>query len=377
MSQLKGENELNKNNILAIIAIAMVMIAPIVSAEEIEIRGTIATDDITYDYTNFAGFWYDIDLNESSENLIINVTGRDVDIVYQCEPKIVAYENPELGNYTIIGWMAEKYVCYDGKSDELVRLLIEWDDNDDKILQVNELLEMPEGYTLVPKEIDLDGGKVYLTLYKDGIILDSGVIPDNTIYKYYDDNDVLTCSVKISQIFRGTDVNMVIVEYLYLQSENILDIDTGDNFGVMEVTSTANGITLKNDDSVELSEDDEIEIMENLYFKVADSPTLRYYLAKMVSLECEECEVCEACPESEPCPEMTPCPECPEVPEMNATMNETELVVKELVDPPAVPEPKTSTGRWGNIVLAICGLGVIGYLVWNQGRKGGKAITAD
>ncbi len=84
--------------------------------------------------------------------------------------------------------------------------------------------------------------------------------------------------------------------------------------------------------------------------------------------------MCEACPEPEPCPEIEPCPECPEV---NVTMNETGMVVKEIDTPLPVEEPvKTSSLPWGNIILASIGLIVILYLVLNQ-KGDGKAITAD
>ena len=346
-----------KQYILAIIIVAL-MLAP-ASAErisqDVEIRGSVATGDIVYGYSDFAGFWYDIDTNQSSETLTIDVTGRTADITYLCEPITQAYENPVLGNYTIIGWQAEKYVVYDGKCDKLVKLLIEWDENDDKTVGVGELLELPENYTLAVREIDLDGGKCYITLYKDGVSLDSEVVADGATYKYFDDEDVLVCSVKVAQVFRGTESNLVIVEYLYLQSEDILDLDVGDNFGALEVTSTSGKIKLENDDPVELDQDSEIELTDNLYFKVADSGILRYYLAKEVRLVCPESEdiyVVEYINVSEPCPEVTP-----------EIITVTEYVN---VSTPAEPaEPKAILPGM-EAIFAIAGLLGIAYLILRQ-----------
>jgi len=346
-----------KQYILAIILIALLMIAPTGAErinQDIEIRGSVATGSVMYDYSNFAGFWYNIDTNQSSETLTVNVTGRNADIIYQCDPVVKAYKNPDLGKYTLIGWMADKYVCYDNKSDKLVKLLIEWDNNNDRTLEVGESLEMPDNYTLIIKEIDLDGGKCYITLYKNGIGIDSEIVADNTTYKYLDDNDVLVCSIKVSEVFRGTDSNVVTVEYLYLQSEDILDIDVGDSIGCLEVTSTSGGITLKNDDRIELDQDAEVDIADGLYFKVADSSGLRYYLARNVIIECPESEtiyITEYINVTEPCPVAEP-----EIIEVVRYVN---------VTIPAPAEPvNESPGMEG--ILALCGLTGIAYLIIKQ-----------
>jgi hypothetical protein len=95
--------------------------------------------------------------------------------------------------------------------------------------------------------------------------------------------------------------------------------------------------------------------MNGLYFKVADSSTLRYYLAKQVVLECEECpEVVEVAP----CPEPTPCEPCPTVtPEI--------ITVTEYVNVTVPEEPvNESPGMEG--IFAIAGLLTIAYLVLRQ-----------
>lgn len=341
---------------------ALVM-APVTSAEritqDVEIRGEIMTGVglAQYDYQNAAMFWYDLKKGLTSETMNVTVTGTrtvaEGDLVYTCTPQTVNYKNAVLGTYTIVGFMSEKYIAYDGKTGKLVKLLIEWGGKKDKTLAIGDSLEMPEGYTLVAREIDLDGGKCLLSLYKDGVELDTEIVGDGVTYEYEDDDDVLVCSVKIDSVFRGTDSNMVVVKYLFLRSENIMSVKTGDNFGIMEVTSTSGGITLKNDDAVTLDKDDDVAIMGNLYFKVADSATLRYYLAKTVSLECEECP---AVVESTPCPEQEPCEPCPTV--------TPEIIVKYVnVTTPA--EPVNEAPGFGAI-LPLMGLLIVAYFVVRQ-----------
>lgn len=353
---------------IAILLIATMMLAlPMVSAEriteEVEIRGSVATGTFTYNYTSFAGFWYDLDKDLTSETLNVTVVGRDATIVYQCDPKLQAYKNPALNNYTILGLFAEKYVCYDeedvklAKTDKLVKLLVKEDGSDDHNIAMGELVIMPENFAVAVIQIDLNGDKCVIVFYKDGIALDTEVCTAGDTYIYTDDEDVMIFSCVVDQVFRGTDTNMCTLNYMWLISDNVLEIGTSDSFGEMEVTSTSNGIIMKSDDTINLGQDDEVDIMDGLYFKVADSSTLRYYLAKMVVLECEECPTCPelnntTCP---PCPTRPPCPEVtPEV-----------ITVTEYVNVTVPADPVNESPGFGAI-LPLVGLLGIAYLILRQ-----------
>lgn len=362
---------MNKVLMVALVAIMMITspIAGEVITEDIEIRGEVSTDDILYNYANFAGFWYDLKKNQTSETMNIITSGTDGrtiakgDLVYQCTPKMIKYKSPELnrtlGKYKIVGFMAEKYIGYDNKTNKLVKLLIEWGGSKDKILTMNDPLEFPEGYALYVQQIDLEGGKCILGLYKDGDLIDTEVVVEGEAYKYFDDDDVLVFSAFVDTVFRGTDSNIVTIKYIFLRSEDILDVKNGDTLGAMKVTSTSGGITLENDETITLDSDSEQDITDGLYFKVADDSTnLRYYLAKRVSLVCPECPECpelEVCPPCPECPDPEPCPECPECP-----------------TPPPATMPNDDMGNGDQTtpgfeaVFAIAGLLVVGYLVLRQ-----------
>lgn len=345
--------------LLAILLIAIMSVSMVGAeriTEDVEIRGTVATGTFEYNYTSFAGFWYDLDEDLTSETLNVTITGaRDATITYRCDPATQTHENTLLGDYDIIGLFAEKYVCYDGDTDKLVKLLVEEDGTDDHNVAMGELVTMPENFAVAVTQIDLDGDKCIIVLYKDGMSLDTEVCASGDTYIYEDDEDVMIFSCRVSQVFRGTDTNMVTLDYIWLISNDILEIDNNDSFGEMEVTSTSGGITMESDDTIELSEDSEIDLMNGLYFKVADSNDLRYYLAKSVVLECEECseEV-----EAAPCPEPEPCEPCPEVtPEI--------ITVTEYVNV-TTPEEPANESPGMEAVFAIGGLLAIAYLVLRQ-----------
>lgn len=308
-----------KTGIIAIMAILMLFVPAVagtVVTQDVEIRGEIFTGDAEYNCANGAFFWYDLDKNQTSETMTINCSGTDNrtinegDLVYRCTPRMVKYKNDCLnttyGKYKIIGFMADKYICYDNRTDQLVKLLINWGSSTKMILTMDDSMELPDGYMLAAPEIDLQGDKVWLKLYKDGECVDNSVVEGGDTYTYEDEDDVLLFSCKIDTVFRGTDSNMVVVKFVFLRSDIILDIDGGDNFGVMEVKGTSGSIVLKNDEVITLDEDSEVGIMDGLYFKVADDDDLRYYLAKTISLVCPEYSTTEP---RDPCPPCDPCPE--------------------------------------------------------------------
>ena len=347
--------------IITVISILLMVCLPVAASvnNEVEIRGSVATGDIVYSSNNFAGFWYDLDTNQTSETMNITVVNRTIaegDLIYTCEAQIVEYENPVLGNYSIIGFLAEKYIGYNDRVDKLVKLLIEWKGSDSKMLGMNEDMMFSEGYSLEVREIDLTGDKTYLTLLKDGIEIDSEIITAGNLYNYFDSDDVLVFSCTVDSVFRGTDSNLVVIKYIFLRSENIIDVDTGDSFGVMKVKSVSgNTIILKNDDPLTLDSDSKVDIMTDLYFKTSDNDTLRYYLAKNIYFSCPPC------PE---CPEIEPCPECNEsepeviIEYINVTeyINTTEYIPAD--------KPKNTPGF--EAVFAIAGLFIVAWIVLKQ-----------
>jgi len=352
-----------KTLLAAIMIVALLMLAPAGAeriTEDVEIRGSVATGTFEYDYTSFAGFWYDLDKNTTSETLNVTVAAgtRDATVTYQCDPKPQDYKNGDLvGTYDIIGLFANQYVCYDGETDKLVKLLVKEDGADDHNVAMNELVVMPEDFAVAVTQIDLDGNKCIVVLYKDGVALDTEVCQSGNTYIYEDDEDVMIFSCKVSQVFRGTDTNMVTLDYMWLISDDILEIDNNDNFGEMEVTSTSGGITMESDGTIELSEDSEVDLTDELYFKVADSDDLRYYLAKKVGLECGDCPEIN---ESVPCPEVssTPCAPCPTV-----TPETIEIVKYVNV---TVPEEPVNESPGFSGILPLIGLGAVAFLVLRQ-----------
>ncbi len=261
-----------------------------------EIRGNIATTGTTtWTANEFAGFWYDLDDDESSESLYIPVSGKtvaDESLWYNTTIVQTAYtgdfadEDVSTNNDTfpIIGLFAQEYVATDDlDAGELVKLLL---DTDDKYtLRTGSALELAEGYELTAKQIDVEGDKVWMELSKDGEFVEDEVIDvtsGEATWDYDvdvgDQDDVLVFRVLITDVFQGQVDSLAVVEGLWLLDyDNILEIESSDEFGELEVNAVSSTISMFNSGSISLSADKEIDLAEGIMLKTADSTTLRYY----------------------------------------------------------------------------------------------------
>ncbi len=90
--------------------------------------------------------------------------------------------------------------------------------------------------------------------------------------------DIPLIIVHFGTVFSGSETSAVFVQGLFQISDDYTEINNGDTFGKMEVTSVSeSGITMKNSDDIGLDKGETTEIMGNVSFKTADDSTLRFY----------------------------------------------------------------------------------------------------
>ncbi|NOQ32945.1 MAG: hypothetical protein GQ567_01905 [Methanosarcinales archaeon] len=308
------------------------------TTEELDAINPIPTYDRVWDYSNFAGFWYELEDNLCSEDLTIlanNWTGqptldfstgdRTLDentVIYRTHPVFQEYELHEnemdpdrttatamedayiggriglcvesdnLGGdcgYFLEGWMGEKYVAIDDNADKLTKLMVEFEDDDKKTLATGGEWDLGGGFSLTANQINLEGDKVWFSLKKDGREIDNEVVStsgaqQNRVYTYTADiggeDDIPVFSCYVDAIFRGTDINIVQVMYVFLIDDDVLEIDTSDTYGAMEVmTASRSGVILRNNgNTLDLDTGTTEHIMGSMYFKIADDDTaIRFY----------------------------------------------------------------------------------------------------
>ncbi|ATU08847.1 S-layer protein domain-containing protein [Methanohalophilus portucalensis] len=275
--------------------------APFVDISEpgaYEQRGTIAENQgSTWTPLNFEGFYYDIDEGLLSESLYVGYDGRSIDegnLTYEATPISVAFEYANWGDYEVIGFMSEKYFAgyedseFGGETYDLnlmsnghfSEVLI--DDGDEKSVYTGSSLILEEGYSLEIQEVDVNGERAMIELTHNGNEVDSTIISSNDEYVYEKDigdtDDLPLIVIHFAEIYSGTENHAVFIDGIFQISEDYMNIQDGDNFGVMTVESIAESVILENEDDVDLDEGEIIDIMGKIKFKVADdNDNIRYY----------------------------------------------------------------------------------------------------
>jgi S-layer protein (TIGR01567 family) len=297
-----------------------------------EIRGNVATGSATWNADTFAGFYYDIDDNIKTEELVATVTERKLlepdGVVYTTTAMEDNFDYDAWGDFLVIGFLAEKYfagyvdtpdstddVLFEESDDEnvladeqLLKILV---DNDDEMTVTSGTpLKMEEGYELGIKSIDIDGNKVFLELSKDGAVVDSKVISpskDGATMKdktyYYkkdvgDSKDVVIVAAHFKNAFRGADQDLATIDGLWQLSDTATDVSENTEYDKMTIqTVTSNSIMMNNEDNdITLSNDKDISLMEGVRIKTADPSSeekaadpnvLRWYIYKEVTIEGE------------------------------------------------------------------------------------------
>jgi len=305
-------------SILMLLVVAFPVSAT-VQASTVEMRGTVVSETgaQSWDAQNFAGFFYDMKNNISTEQLHIDTTipGADLSslntnrsipekaLIYSTNPKLLQFMMNEQQNvtvdnastYDVVGWQAEKWVAVNNVGNKLVKLVFEMEKNDKKTLTTGETWSLGAGYELTINAINARATprQVLFTLKKDGAVIDEGIgqppasetTADKQKAVYYktktilNESDSLLFTVYVVSIFSGATSDLVQFKYAWLIDESSAkEIQGSDDYGVFEVTqANTNGITMDNKNTVNLSRNSETTLMGNLKFKIADNDTLRFY----------------------------------------------------------------------------------------------------
>ena len=312
----------------AVLVLALAMIAA-GQVPSMEIRGQVATGCFTWNPQNFAGFYYDIKDDIGTESLTTNVTDGNklsgnspYGVAYQTAAQRKDFKFEDWGYYNIMGFLAKKYfagyvqdgnlssenqILYDQSTDEnslsdeqLEEVLV--DDDTEVTVTSDTPLNLKQGYQLAIKSIDVNGNKVYLELFKDGMAVgskaifsskDGATLADKTYY-YRPANvgaqiKLVTIAVHFKNAFRGAEQNLATVDGEWQISDTPVEVKTDTDYGKMRIATvdSTNGIiTMDNkDNQITLLRDKSIELTNGISIKASDNATLRYYIYQPVIVE--------------------------------------------------------------------------------------------
>lgn len=323
---------------LAAFALATVLMATVMicsGQDYAEIRGPVWNVASGGTYTlgpketdnKFYGFYYDIDDDLGTESITLSISSGDLldgestpaGVQYITEVQRNRFEFDGWGAYDSIGFLGENHFAgYISEtdasrsylasisddqnlitSDMLSKVLI---DNDDEMtLDTGTPLQLKEGYELRISEIDINGNRVNVDLYKNGdwafggvVTPGTGSIADSSFYYKKDSGDtsgLVSIAVHFKNAFRGLDRNLATVDGLFQISENPEHVNIGAQYDKMRISSvTSSKIEMDNkDNTIHLAMNRDIPLMGELRIKTSDqgvvdeSEPLRFYLYKMLT----------------------------------------------------------------------------------------------
>jgi S-layer protein (TIGR01567 family) len=270
-------------------------------------RPTLFSLTYTWNPMSFSGFYYDIDSDVGNESITMTMNGyadRTVNkgnIVYATTPEEVAFGYSPFGNYSVIGFMAEKYfagytanskvpgaiITVGAKSTLGQRQLhkVLFDDDTKRTISVGSTLTLKEGYVLKAKDISTTDRIMLVSLLKDGNEVDTATLTAGQTYVYAPSKvgaitDLPIIMVRFDSVFSGTEVQAAFLKGIFQISSSPTTLKTGDMYNDMKVTTIGQDkIEMKNDADVTLSKGNTEDLMGDIKILVADNDTLRFALS--------------------------------------------------------------------------------------------------
>jgi S-layer protein (TIGR01567 family) len=327
-----------KNILVGMVFLLIAAVVAPCSATTVDIRGapidTGITDagNISWDYSNFPGLYFaankytqlsagagehlyfENDDDGGSPSLgSANPTAHVIDegeLIYTTKQvkskyKVFSEESniTKVNFFYTLSLFGTNYCVVDNDATKLAKILMQQSDSDKKTMKSGEEWSMKNGYSLVMNAVDIDGSKCYITLYKNGEELDTGVVStdgsnDDKIYFVEDEcsdgDDHIYFLTYVDSIFAGQVDNFAVLKYTWLaDKDSYMEVSSGDEFGNFEIDeAVASGLTLSNSDSISISVSagTATPITGNLYFKASDDGKgsnggYVFYPVKVVTIE--------------------------------------------------------------------------------------------
>lgn len=234
-----------------------------------------------------------IDLNDLWYNTSINITQYYVNANWNKSVENALDQNgvkqPAGGGfYKRLGWIGTPYVIFNGTANKIAELVLEhgYEVSGKKTMIAGEIWYIGNGWTLKVNSIDAVSSprQVWLTLSKNGAVLDDRIVNDKDVYNYSIQNwagesDVPVFATYVDSIFSGATVDLVQLRYTWVISDSVTNVTDGQVFGDLVVSqSTPAQLNLTNSNSgINLSRNSTINLGDRLYFNVLDNTSLEYY----------------------------------------------------------------------------------------------------
>lgn len=253
------------------------------------------------DATNFAGFYYNLDDDISTEQFIIDKSDSGkINILYKTKPVFqkFAYQNNDWNGlgYSAIGFFASPYVALSTETlsvsspdkgvnaDKVAPLVL--DDRETHQIKKGEKLSLGNDYYLIVNEIDLNGKTAWVSLYKDDREIDSGFLssdnPTWVVEKNVLGEDVEVFRAGLSSVFQGSETAVVIIRGLWLVDfEDAFSVSSSKKYGKFEPdTISESYLSYKAEIPLSFHKTDDIGNDIKIRFSDGSGSIYKFYLYK-------------------------------------------------------------------------------------------------
>lgn len=308
------------------IVLAICLMLPLPGLAAPVIRGvpfdtnTTSSDEFCWDATTFGGFNYPVNKHKDfvasedwwGERLqYVEKDGQDAlgksnpgnhvigegELVYSTRQYSNKYElvselglnanttPEELGGmfYYKLPWFGKTYATVENDATQLANIVIAQGSSDKKTLKTGDVWDLGKGYSLTVNQVNVEGNKVWFSLYKNGGELESGIVEangsvENQIFTatadFGDGKDKLYFITYVDSVFVSAADSVAVFKYTWLiDKDDILIIEKGSEYQGFEVIETSeDGIVLENSKSITLNLDKDKKnyFTDSWYFQTSD-----------------------------------------------------------------------------------------------------------
>jgi len=245
---------------------------------------------------DFAGFYIDgySGTEEMNFEYPVDDANRTIakgNLTYNSTPVKSGYGGRLSGDYYIVGLFGKKYVAFSAKdSDKIMELVM--DSGTKRTLATGQEFKIGNGYTLVPNQIDVNGNKAYIEIFKDGKSIGSSIVDTNktdaektwTLNMTVLGTDTTVAKVFVDTVFQGTNDSLLEIQGIWMADYTTArKLTTDDDFGKLEYVGLedvqgVNKLLFKSNEKLTLEKDTTVMLTDSLSFKIANNNTLRFYL---------------------------------------------------------------------------------------------------
>ena len=258
----------------------------------------------TYTWTPsiYSGLWYDLDRGVFTEKITLSISVSDRSIEsgnaeYVTEVKPYRFAYSGWGSYNLIAWQGEPYFAgyqrhssgnastaqfadanVSTLSDQKIYKVLT-DSSAERRLGSADTFSLENGYRIRVTEINSSQKEFRLALEKDGSVVESKTVSENTTFVYEKKMDGAGTFPVIAIHVKTVDGERAVIDGIFQISESSTNVSVNRKINAMEIRSVnETHISMKNPDKIRLNAGNTVTLMGHMRIDVKNTSKLAFKL---------------------------------------------------------------------------------------------------